>query len=172
MTTFPEALAAELGQYVPGATPQDWEREAAAILTRVTPSDPRAEVEAPRQFLSEMDDIERRYTLAVHDLYCDEEPPGHTAMAHEPFDGVDDPDELVPWSAVVDALAAHGLILARPAPPSEGPNLERLRNIVAIAQGRVDAGLSGRGDRMVWQRLGEDLATLAAALTPADPSAE
>jgi hypothetical protein len=46
MTTFPEALAAELGHYIPGATPEDWEREAAAILARMTPTDPRAEVEA------------------------------------------------------------------------------------------------------------------------------
>jgi hypothetical protein len=104
----------------------------------------------PRRFLSEMDDVERRYTLAIHDVYCHEKPVGHTAMAHEPFDGVDDPDELVPWRTVVAALASHGLVLAsvgaghRTSEPHDCflMNCATLGEEVAALQGRA-AALSG-----------------------------
>jgi hypothetical protein len=50
----------------------------------------------------------------------------------------------------------------RPAPQPD--DFEELRNTVAIARGRVDAMLAGRGGPVVWQRLAEDLDSIAAAL--------
>ena len=66
------------------------------------------------RFLRELGDVERRYTLAVHDVYCDEQPP-HGTADHEPFD---DPDAWVPFSELEAALARHGLALVRTERPS------------------------------------------------------
>ena len=55
---------------------------------------------------------------------------------------------------------------ARSSPAPAGLDVERLRNTLSIARGRVDAGLAGRGDAVVWQRLAEDLDAVLERLSP------
>lgn len=66
----------------------------------------------PRR-VSQLGEIERRYSEALHDESCDD-PPGHGLVAHEPFD-LYETDE--PWSAFEARLARHGLRLVSSATP-------------------------------------------------------
>ena len=55
----------------------------------------------------------------------------------------------------------------RPVSPPSELTAEGLRNVVAIARGRVDRGLKGRVGPEVWMRLAEDLDAIAATLDAA-----
>jgi hypothetical protein len=68
----------------------------------------RAMTNAIPRRVSEMTEIERRYSEAMHEL-CGNEPDNkHTLEAHEPFD-IDEDDE--PWVEFEAALERHGLRL-------------------------------------------------------------